>query len=162
MMERFKALDISHFRFTLQQETTFVVWVGAMLGRMAEHPPLPIFPQITRGGQMNRMTLVPWIVLVGILEVGIVVGQAAQATHRLGPTPRTVTWGYFDARTPAVLKVRSGDTVEVESLIAVTVEALETAGLQRSQLQPALLEIDREVKERGEIPHILTGPIWVE
>lgn len=111
---------------------------------------------------MNRMTLVPWIVLVWILEAGIVVGQAAQATHRLGPTPRTVTWGYFDARTPAVLKVRSGDTVEIESLIAVTVEALEAAGLQRSQLQPALLEIDREVKERGEIPHILTGPIWVE
>jgi acetamidase/formamidase len=111
---------------------------------------------------MNRMTLVPWIVLLGILEVGIVDGQPAQATHRLGPTPRTVTWGYFDARTPAVLKVRSGDAVEVESLIAVTVGALEAAGLQRSQLQPALLEIDREVKERGEIPHILTGPIWVE
>jgi hypothetical protein len=28
----------------------------------------------------------------------------------------------------------------MESLIAVTVEALEAAGLQRSQLQPALLE----------------------
>jgi acetamidase/formamidase len=29
-------------------------------------------------------------------------------------------------------------------------------------MQPALLEIDREVKDRGEIPHLLTGPIWVE
>jgi acetamidase/formamidase len=111
---------------------------------------------------MNRTALALWIIFVGVLDVGIMVGSAAEVTHRLGPTPRTVTWGYFDSRTPAVLKVRSGDTVEIESLIAVTVEALEAAGLQRSQVQPALLEIDREVKDRGEIPHILTGPVWVE
>jgi acetamidase/formamidase len=109
---------------------------------------------------MNRMVLFPCIVIIGLLEA--VAGQTAPAVHRLGPTPRTITWGYFDARTPPVLKVHSGDTVEIESLIAVTVEALEAAGLQRNQIQPALLEIDHEVKDRGEIPHILTGPIWVE
>src|SRR5215831_10902724 len=109
---------------------------------------------------MNRMVLFPCIVLIGMLKN--VAGQTAPAVHRMGPTPRTVTWGYFDARTPSVLKVNSGDTVEIESLIAVTVEALEAAGVQRSQIQPSLLEIDREVKDRGEIPHILTGPIWVE
>jgi acetamidase/formamidase len=106
------------------------------------------------------MVLFPCIVIIGLLEA--VAGQTAPAVHRLGPTPRTITWGYFDARTPPVLKVHSGDTVEIESLIAVTVEALEAAGLQRNQIQPALLEIDHEVKDRGEIPHILTGPIWVE
>jgi acetamidase/formamidase len=52
--------------------------------------------------------------------------------------------------------------VEIESLIAFTVEGLEAAGLRRDQIQPALLEIDREVKDRGEVPHILTGPIWIE
>ena len=86
----------------------------------------------------------------------------AQVTRHLSPTPKTVTWGYFDPRTPPVLRVRSGDTVEIETLLAGGVEALEAAGLPRDKIQPALLEIDREVKDRGEVPHILTGPIWVE
>ena len=34
--------------------------------------------------------------------------------------------------------------------------------LRRDQIQPALLAIDREVKDRGDVPHILTGPIWVD
>jgi acetamidase/formamidase len=29
-------------------------------------------------------------------------------------------------------------------------------------MQPALLEVEREVKDRGQVPHILTGPIWIE
>jgi len=29
-------------------------------------------------------------------------------------------------------------------------------------MQPALLQIDREVKDRGIVPHILTGPVWIE
>jgi acetamidase/formamidase len=106
--------------------------------------------------------LVTWLGLVALMNLDAVAGQPAEVPHRLGPTPRTITWGYFDPRTPAVLRVRSGDTVEIESLIAVTVDALEAAGLSRDNIQPALLEIDRQVKDRGEIPHILTGPIWVE
>jgi acetamidase/formamidase len=88
--------------------------------------------------------------------------QAARATHHLAPTPKTVTWGYFDATTPPVLRVQSGDTVEIESLVAAPPALLELAGVRRDQIQAALLEIDREVKDRGEVPHILTGPIYVE
>jgi len=58
--------------------------------------------------------------------------------------------------------VRSGDTVEIETLVAGGPEGLEAAGLARDQMQPALLQIDREVKDRGIVPHILTGPVWVE
>jgi acetamidase/formamidase len=102
-----------------------------------------------------------------ILLVSLSLFLAAQAwaqgtKHRLLPTPRTVTWGYFDARTPPALRVRSGDTVEIEALPGGGVEALEAAGLPRDKMQAALLEVDREVKDRGEVPHILTGPIWVE
>jgi len=97
-----------------------------------------------------------------MLKLGVVEGQQAKSNHRLLPTPQTITWGYFDARTPPVLRVRSGDVVEIESLVAFTVDGLEAAGLLRDQIQPALLAIDREVKERGDVPHILTGPIWVE
>lgn len=87
---------------------------------------------------------------------------AAGETHHLAPTPKTVTWGYFDAKTPPVLRVHSGDTVDIETLVAAVPAQLEAAGIKRDQIQPALLEIDREVKDRGEVPHILTGPIYVE
>ena len=106
-----------------------------------------------------RRLLVAWAIA---LNWGLVEGQQVQRNHRLLPTPQTITWGYFDARTPPVLRIRSGDVVEIESLVAFTVEGLEAAGLRREQIQPALLEIDREVKDRGNVPHILTGPIWVD
>jgi acetamidase/formamidase len=96
------------------------------------------------------------------LNLGLGADQQVQSNHRLLPTPKTITWGYFDARTSPVLRIRSGDVVEIESLVAFTVEGLEAAGLRREQIQSALLEIDREVKDRGNVPHILTGPIWVE
>ena len=38
------------------------------------------------------------------------------ATHKLKPTPKTVAWGHYDASTPPVLRIKSGDTVEVETL----------------------------------------------
>jgi acetamidase/formamidase len=89
-------------------------------------------------------------------------GQAARATHRLAPTPRTVTWGYFDAKTPPALRVQSGDTVEIESLVAASPALLQMAGVRRDQIQPALLEIDRMVTDKGDVPHVLTGPVYVE
>ena len=95
-------------------------------------------------------------------EFGAGSGSTSTGNPSSAATPQAITWGYFDARTPPVLRVRSGDVVEIESLIAFTVEGLEAAGLRRDQIQPALLTIDREVKERGVVPHILTGPIWVE
>ncbi len=53
--------------------------------------------------------------------------QAARATHRLAPTSKTVTWGYFDAKTPPALRVQSGDTVDIESLVAAPPALLELA-----------------------------------
>jgi acetamidase/formamidase len=108
---------------------------------------------------MKHSTL---LVLVCAFLVTEVSAWAQGATHRLLPTPRTVTWGYFDARTPPALRVRSGDTVEIETLAGGGATELEAAGLPREKMQPALLEVEREVKDRGEVPHILTGPIWIE
>ena len=110
--------------------------------------------------ERSRNILLTWVLVVNL---GLAASQQApQVNHRLLPTPRTITWGYFDAKTPPALRVRSGDVVEIEALVAFTVEGLEAAGLRRDQIQPALLEIDREVKDRGQVPHILTGPIWVD
>jgi len=54
-----------------------------------------------------------------------VLAGPAPTTHHLAPTPKTVTWGYFDPSTPPVLRVHSGDTVEVETLPGGGIQALE-------------------------------------
>ncbi len=108
---------------------------------------------------MKQLILGGLLVLVSVAAALPAPGPAA---YHLAPSPKTVTWGYFDPSTPPVLRVHSGDTVEVETLPAGGSAALEAAGLPRDQMQPALLEVEREIKDRGEVPHILTGPIWIE
>jgi hypothetical protein len=110
---------------------------------------------------MSTLRLITHGVLMGafVAELGAL---ALAETHTLVPTPKTVSWGYFDARTPPVLRVNSGDTVDIEALIAAAPRQLEAAGVPREKIQQALIDIDREVTERGEIPHILTGPIYVD
>ncbi len=111
---------------------------------------------------MRRSSFLVLVQVLVALPLGGVQVGAAEVTHHLAPTPKTVTWGYFDPRTPPALRIRSGDTVEIETLVAGGVAALEAAGLPRDRIQPSLLEVEREVKDRGEVPHILTGPIYVE
>lgn len=88
--------------------------------------------------------------------------EAAPATHTLAPTPRTVAWGHYDASTPAALRVKSGDVVEVRTLITSSPERLERAGLPPEQVEQALRDIHKEVTNKGPGGHILTGPIFVE
>ncbi len=110
------------------------------------------------------MNVLRTLTLVEVLALIVLGPQAArpQTTHRLAPTPKTVHWGYFDPRTLPVLRIRSGETVEIETLVAGGLERLEAASVPPDEIQPALREIEREVKDRGEVPHILTGPIWIE
>src|SRR5688572_27523988 len=82
--------------------------------------------------------------------------------HTLLSTPKTVHWGYYDAAVPPVLRVRSGDTVEIRSAMIDTPEALERAGVAASDIDAGSRDIHREVKDRGPGPHVLTGPVYVE
>jgi acetamidase/formamidase len=86
----------------------------------------------------------------------------AQTTHSLKPTPKTVAWGHYDASTPPVLRVKSGDTVEVETLITSSPSRLEGAGVPPDQVEQSLRDITREVTNKGPGGHILTGPIFIE
>jgi acetamidase/formamidase len=86
----------------------------------------------------------------------------AQQTHVLKPTPKTVAWGHYDAKTAPVLRVKSGDTVEVQTLITSTPPRLEGAGVKPEQVEASLREIVATVTDKGPGGHILTGPIYVE
>jgi len=87
---------------------------------------------------------------------------AGPKTHTLKPTPKTVLWGYYDAAAKPVLKIKSGDTVEVQTLLAGTPARLQEAFLPAEEVEPALREIVNTVKDKGPAGHILTGPIYIE
>lgn len=82
--------------------------------------------------------------------------------QQLKPTPKTVAWGYYDASTPPVLRVKSGDTVEIQTLITSSPARLEAAGVPPEKVEQSLRDIYKEVTNKGPGGHILTGPIFVE
>jgi acetamidase/formamidase len=88
--------------------------------------------------------------------------ESAAGAHVLKPTPETVAWGYYDAGTPPVLRIHSGDTVEIHTLNTASPSMLEAAGVSPSEIEKSLRDIYEEVTDKGPGPHILTGPIFVE
>jgi acetamidase/formamidase len=88
--------------------------------------------------------------------------EPAPVTHQLKASPKTVAWGYYDASAPPVLRIKSGDTVEVQTLITNSPTRLEGAGVPPEQVEQALRDIHKEVTNKGPGGHILNGPIFVE
>jgi acetamidase/formamidase len=85
----------------------------------------------------------------------------AQQTYKLPATSKTVVWGYYAATATPVLRIQSGDTVEIET-VSGNPARLEAAGAPADQIPKALRDINEEVKDRGPGGHILTGPIYIE
>ena len=81
---------------------------------------------------------------------------------QLKPTPKTVAWGYYDAAAAPVMRVKSGDTLEVQTLITSSPTRLEGAGVKPEDVEQSLRDIYKEVTNKGPGGHILTGPIFVE
>lgn len=90
------------------------------------------------------------------------VPTSAQQLHQLPATPETVAWGYYWSEAEPVLRVSSGDIVEVVTMITNNPDGLEQAGISADQIQQSLRDIVDQVTDRGPGGHILTGPIYVE
>src|SRR5450759_3281955 len=88
--------------------------------------------------------------------------RPAGDSYQLKPSPKTATWGYYDAKTPPALRVKSGDTVEIQTLVTASRERFESAGLWPDRVEPAWREIYDQVKDHGPGIHMLTGPIYIE
>src|SRR6266852_4930702 len=116
---------------------------------------------MTNTSRSLKMTL---SLMVAVLTAGTARSQQtnAQATYTLKPTPKTVAWGYYDAKAAPVLRVKSGDTVEIQTLITNSPKRLEEAGLPPEQVEQSLRDITDQVKDKGPGGHILTGPIYIE
>jgi acetamidase/formamidase len=85
-------------------------------------------------------------------------------THRLEATPATVAYGYYWSDAPPVLRIDSGDIVDVDTLLTNTPTGLAKAGVPDDKIQASLKAIVSEVtgERRGPGGHILTGPVYVE
>jgi acetamidase/formamidase len=90
----------------------------------------------------------------------------APKTHRLEATPETVAYGYYWSEAKPVLRIASGDIVDVDTLLTNTPQGLARAGLADDRIQASLKAIVAAFPQgnpgRGPGGHILTGPIFVE
>jgi acetamidase/formamidase len=104
-------------------------------------------------------------VVAGSMLTALAVAQGpASRTHRLLATPATVAYGYYWSEAKPVLRIASGDVIDVDTLITSNPAALERAGVPPEKIQSSLKSIVTEVTgdRRGPGGHILTGPVYVE
>src|SRR3954469_7299091 len=83
-------------------------------------------------------------------------------THRPEATPATVAYGYYWSEAEPVLRIASGDIIDVDTLLTNTPRGLERAGVKPEDVQQALRTIVDTVTDKGPGGHILTGPVYVE
>jgi acetamidase/formamidase len=104
------------------------------------------------------------------LLLGVVAAMSAQpqtpTTHRLEATPTTIAYGWYDAAGEPVLRIKSGDIIDVDTLLTNTPAGLSRAGVPDDQIQASLKAITEAFPQgnpkRGPGGHILTGPVFVE
>jgi acetamidase/formamidase len=108
--------------------------------------------------------------IVGVLAAALIVAplvafaQNQPRTHRLEATPSTVAYGYYWADARPVLRIASGDIIDVDTLLTNSPSGLQRAGVPDEKIQASLKAIVSEVTgdRRGPGGHILTGPVFVE
>ena len=89
---------------------------------------------------------------------------AMAETYTLEVKPSTVAWGNYDASKAPVLRIKSGDTVVVHTLLTNNPTGLERNGVKPEDVESSLRDVYANVPqaERGPGGHILTGPIFIE
>src|SRR4051812_16243635 len=89
---------------------------------------------------------------------------APPKTHRLEGTPATGAYGYYWSEATPVLRIASGDIIDVDTLLTNSPTGLAKAGVADAKIQASLKAVVAEVTgdRRGPGGHILTGPGFVE
>ncbi len=111
---------------------------------------------------MTRRSVVA--VAAGLCLAGLPADTQSPKTHRLEATPETVAYGYYWSNANPVLRIASGDIIDVDTLLTNSPAGLARAGVPDEQIQASLKAIVSEVTgdRRGPGGHILTGPVYVE
>jgi len=100
------------------------------------------------------------------LAVLVATRAVAQAptVHTLPATPATVAYGYYWSEAKPAIRVKSGDIVQVETMLTNTPAGLERIGVKPQDIPQHLRDIVEQDTGslKGPGGHILTGPIFVE
>jgi acetamidase/formamidase len=95
--------------------------------------------------------------------------ESSQSSALVHATPKNVVWGAIPADRPPVLRIRSGQSVRIETVSQQPLNHQDpatffpAAGIPLDQVLPEAIAIYREVKKSPPGgPHVLTGPIYVE
>jgi acetamidase/formamidase len=107
---------------------------------------------------MKRLVLA----CLGLTAASVATIAQTPRAHDLKLTPEHVHWGYYDPAVKPVLRISSGDTVRVESMIARGLQRLRAAGVKEDEIPESLKVVERAVTERGPGAHPMSGPIWIE
>jgi len=96
--------------------------------------------------------------------MALIAAASAPTTHRLEVTPSTVAYGYYWADAKPVLRIASGDIIDVDTLLTNTPSGLAKAGVPEAKIQQSLKDVVEQVSgdRKGPGGHILTGPVYVE
>lgn len=91
--------------------------------------------------------------------------QPVGKRHTLMPSSKTVVYGGYDAEAAPVLRIASGDEVDLGAVSTCGARLLQP-GKDSGTVEPAYREIVNAVRDstlrRGPGGHILTGPIYVD
>jgi acetamidase/formamidase len=110
----------------------------------------------------------------GLAMASAAAAQPAPAGNKpdvtLGSTPDTVVWGYFSARVPPALRIKSGMTVRIDTLSHQglvgkddPVTFFGAAGIRPDEVLQDAIDVYKKVPHgKGLGVHVLTGPIHVE
>src|SRR5881397_1538434 len=99
-----------------------------------------------------------------ILALTIATVAQSQTVHQLPATPTTVAYGYYWSEAKPALRIKSGDIVDVETMLTNTPTGLERLGVKPGDIPQNLRDIVAQDTGslKGPGGHILTGPIYVE
>ena len=111
--------------------------------------------------RLIHLSAVATLAVAGTVASGYLAAQsktdASQfpgTTYLLPATLETTQWGWFNNAQPPVLKVKSGDTVVMETMMHAHNQVIPGASIEE------LKKLRTDHPGRG--PHTLTGPIYVE
>src|SRR5687767_15516376 len=106
----------------------------------------------------------PRAALLAAAFVALSLNPAGQEpkVHRLEATPETVAYGFYWAEAKPVLRIASGDIIDVDTLLTNSPNGLTRAGVPADKIQESLKAIVAAVTgdRRGPGGHILTGPVF--
>lgn len=102
------------------------------------------------------------LILLPALLLASAAGAQTPRVHTLKVAPETIHWGYYDARVKPVLRIASGDRVQLETMIAGGLTRLRMLGVADAEIPAQLRAVEQAITDRGPGAHPMSGPVFVE